>query len=1271
MDRFKSQLAFGTATAPWMLTPGSISADHFGMALFLAISGSLFHNVAVDKASNALPRASEAEIGTLIARTSSAAFKALSEDDKPLVTPEIAESSHEQYNMATGLEVLGVVSAVCQLISFAGESVSLCKKVYNGILTPDDDLKNHAQQMSDAMSRVEARNMNIGSQPSDYNSKFESIVKGCKAAAASLEEELQLVTGMNKKNKMIKALHATLRASSHRKKIERLEASLSGYRHLMETEMLSHLCSRSDAIQIQQKQGFRDLDKDTQNLVVKIAQGHTKLEDLVRAAHAETHEAIAQSLGATKAHVTTELQTLENSGRTEAQRQAFLQSLRFPEINQRYNDLMSSRDATFRTVFSSYDDMRSDVGSSYGTSEISASELGHNDSTDERSDASETNDEWPTDEDSDREDVCQTWAPFTDWLQSSEPVFCIRGKPGSGKSTLVKFVIDNETTKQLLGRWSPDVVIVSHFFWKIGSPQQNTIKGLFCSLLYKMIEGSKGLIDHTLHQYPHLTSKANYSDWSTDELENILGYISQVDPRTRCIFIDGLDEVCNKDGLCKATQAIENLLKLPNTKICISSRPETIVMTWVTSQHVPGFLLEDLTRPDMRAFVCKELRPFTSNGTISHDTYGMLENHLIWKAEGVFLWLYLATRNVKAGILHQDSEQTLLSRLQQLPNELEELYTDMWKRMNENNSIYAERAVRYFSYVLEREWYVPVEVDGAIDGYNFLRTFIEQPTLLQIACAESVDAQSILLGSSATMSSAMVKDLCEKSKLDIRNRCAGLLMWTKPTKYDILQLYDLTSRSSGDFEDLKNNRDISDVLLGRVGFIHRTAHDFLVDTEAGQRIISQDQLSKNQVGIRQLKGLLCLIQVLQSEYQINGTVTSILPTLVYLLNSKVRECAPDVMDLVHIVQKIYERTEFLWHPKAPFLSYFTSCDNMEDYVKLSISNEGSSLLATRVLRDTSGPAFDLRYPTYRHSGFVASSTLVDALISMEADPHAYGVNELLSVRPRRMEPFVREGTAFTNLLISANHAMVKGEHLGNGPARETLKVAIKLATTCPDLSTTTLVLASIEEHRVALEGLHILSLTLRTRQAGVVSLLYEVNLKFLLSNLILGLGVDLDEYVLGDIPADRVLQMMEEPQIQLRFVIKQELPRVERHFKRVVFHRVRSQFSKHHPISDLIFTPGVKSLEVNKDPDFANEVKAAYEFAQALVSDHCTEKLDHESALISLSGKGLGLSTMLEVGFTPPLKYIRLWRERLPEFPLTMGRLEALAASQEIEVPKG
>ncbi|KAK2673815.1 MFS transporter superfamily [Fusarium oxysporum f. sp. vasinfectum] len=92
----------------------TISQD-LGMVLFLAISGSLFHNVAVDKVGNALPTASDTDIGNLIAGTSSAVFKALSEDEKAVVIPEIASAMKSIWAFFMAAAALSFVCA-CPLV---------------------------------------------------------------------------------------------------------------------------------------------------------------------------------------------------------------------------------------------------------------------------------------------------------------------------------------------------------------------------------------------------------------------------------------------------------------------------------------------------------------------------------------------------------------------------------------------------------------------------------------------------------------------------------------------------------------------------------------------------------------------------------------------------------------------------------------------------------------------------------------------------------------------------------------------------------------------------------------------------------------------------------------------------------------------------------------------------------------------------------------------------------------------------------------------------
>ena len=86
------------------------------MVLFLAICGSLFHNIAVDKVGRALPDVSKTEIGNLIAGTSSAAFKSLSEANKALVIPEIANAMTSIWAFFLAAAALSFVCSIPLLV---------------------------------------------------------------------------------------------------------------------------------------------------------------------------------------------------------------------------------------------------------------------------------------------------------------------------------------------------------------------------------------------------------------------------------------------------------------------------------------------------------------------------------------------------------------------------------------------------------------------------------------------------------------------------------------------------------------------------------------------------------------------------------------------------------------------------------------------------------------------------------------------------------------------------------------------------------------------------------------------------------------------------------------------------------------------------------------------------------------------------------------------------------------------------------------------------
>lgn len=81
---------------------------------------------------------------------------------------------------------------------------------------------------------------------------------------------------------------------------------------------------------------------------------------------------------------------------------------------------------------------------------------------------------------------------FPDWLQSGDGIFHITGKPGSGKSTLMKYLCGGRTeiTRPLLEKWSgkKQLLLAKFFFWKAGTTQhEKTLEGLIQSLLYQIL----------------------------------------------------------------------------------------------------------------------------------------------------------------------------------------------------------------------------------------------------------------------------------------------------------------------------------------------------------------------------------------------------------------------------------------------------------------------------------------------------------------------------------------------------------------------------------------------------------------------------------------------------------------------------------------------------------------------------------------------------------------------------------------------------------------
>ena len=80
-------------------------------------------------------------------------------------------------------------------------------------------------------------------------------------------------------------------------------------------------------------------------------------------------------------------------------------------------------------------------------------------------------------------------------LSKDRRIFWVSGKPGSGKSTLMKLAFQARKTRELLQTGcSTRPILAAFFFYDRGSPFQKSMEGFLYELLYQILREAKELM---------------------------------------------------------------------------------------------------------------------------------------------------------------------------------------------------------------------------------------------------------------------------------------------------------------------------------------------------------------------------------------------------------------------------------------------------------------------------------------------------------------------------------------------------------------------------------------------------------------------------------------------------------------------------------------------------------------------------------------------------------------------------------------------------------
>jgi ankyrin repeat protein len=250
----------------------------------------------------------------------------------------------------------------------------------------------------------------------------------------------------------------------------------------------------------------------------------------------------------------------------------------------------------------------------------------------------------------------------------------ISGKPGTGKSTIMKFAYVNAMKKMT------DTIIISYFFNARGEHLEKSALGMYRSLLFQLLEKLPELQNLFDPLGPTVPNKGDFYRWDTERVKSLFSQaIENLGQHRLTCFIDALDE-CEEDQVREMVAFFEHLGQLAASDqfqfhVCFSSRH----YPHITINKSIRLILEGQEghQQDIVNYLHSELRAGHSK------LVGQIKAEIVERASGIFLWVVLVVQMLNKeydrGRIH-----ALRRRLDEIPNGLDELFKGILTRDGQN-----------------------------------------------------------------------------------------------------------------------------------------------------------------------------------------------------------------------------------------------------------------------------------------------------------------------------------------------------------------------------------------------------------------------------------------------------------------------------------------------------------------------------------------------------------------------------------------------------------
>ncbi|KAI6778332.1 uncharacterized protein J7T54_003339 [Emericellopsis cladophorae] len=275
---------------------------------------------------------------------------------------------------------------------------------------------------------------------------------------------------------------------------------------------------------------------------------------------------------------------------------------------------------------------------------------------------------------------------FREWcrrdrLADHHGVLWLKGKPGAGKSTLIKHAL------QYCQHHFLDHLIAAYFFNARGDASEKSPLGMLRSITYELIKHDDTIYRLFVPRYDDKTrlngdktraggrimGLLKLYDWSFSELRDFLLEVIRWQgmqnggavKRPLLLLVDALDE-CSDDGVRIVVKTLETLSSCAaqanvTLRICLSSR---YYPTITIQKHLPLYVDSiDGHSQDIAAYI---------SDTLVGDN-AELQAEIQRRADGVFLWVVLVVEQLN--IAYDEGEiEAMWTALQSVPDNIEKIF---------------------------------------------------------------------------------------------------------------------------------------------------------------------------------------------------------------------------------------------------------------------------------------------------------------------------------------------------------------------------------------------------------------------------------------------------------------------------------------------------------------------------------------------------------------------------------------------------------------------